>query len=224
MMNLHAAILCLAAAALVAPAQAQTDRKVKTTFQTSREWRPTIDNRADAVMVYGVGGNPSDKDGNRNFEYRVRSWRDRGYTVHFMTGIAWGEYKDYFTGEWDGRPHLDEGQVQRSGDTIWHGHLVPYIVPTDNYLTYMKERHVKRVIDAGIDAIFMEEPEFWAARVTARPSKGNGKSTTAPSGAPSTNRPRTPTWPTSSSTSSTTMPCARSSPSPRSMAAARGWM
>lgn len=162
MMNLHAAILCLAAAALVAPAQAQTDRKVKTTFQTSREWRPTIDNRADAVMVYGVGGNPSDKDGNRNFEYRVRSWRDRGYTVHFMTGIAWGEYKDYFTGEWDGRPHLDEGQVQRSGDTIWHGHLVPYIVPTDNYLAYMKERHVKRVIDAGIDAIFMEEPEFWA--------------------------------------------------------------
>lgn len=162
MMNLHAAILCLAAAALVAPAQAQTDRKVKTTFQTSREWRSTIDNRADAVMVYGVGGNPSDNEGNRNFEYRVRSWRDRGYTVHFMTGIAWGEYKDYFTGEWDGRPHLDEGQVQRSGDTIWHGHLVPYIVPTDNYLTYMKERHVKRVIDAGIDAIFMEEPEFWA--------------------------------------------------------------
>ena len=91
MMNLHAAILCLAAAALVAPAQAQTDRKVKTTFQTSREWRPTIDNRADAVMVYGVGGNPSDKDGNRNFEYRVRSWRDRGYTVHFMTGIAWSD-------------------------------------------------------------------------------------------------------------------------------------
>ena len=31
---------------------------VKTTFQSSREWRPTIDNRADAVMVYGVGGNP----------------------------------------------------------------------------------------------------------------------------------------------------------------------
>lgn len=37
------------------------DDGVKTTFQTSREWRPTIDNRADAVMVYGVGGNPSDK-------------------------------------------------------------------------------------------------------------------------------------------------------------------
>lgn len=161
------AALCLAGLALCAPARALNSPKgpkngVKTTFQTSREWRPTIDNRADAVMVYGVGGNPSDNEGIRNFEERVRSWRERGYTVHFMTGIAWGEYKDYFTGEWDGRPHLDEGQVERSGDTIWHGHMVPYIVPSDNYLAYIKERHVKRVIDAGIDAIFMEEPEFWA--------------------------------------------------------------
>ena len=35
---------------------AQTKDNVKTTFQTSREWKPSIDNRADAVMVYGVGG------------------------------------------------------------------------------------------------------------------------------------------------------------------------
>ncbi|MDR1502900.1 MAG: hypothetical protein LBT43_10650 [Prevotella sp.] len=142
--------------------KAQVKDNVKTTFQTSREWRPTIDNRADAVMVYGVGGNPSDKSKRIPFEERVQSWRDRGYTVHFMTGIAWGEYQEYFTGQWDGKMHLDEGQVQQNGDTIWHGHMVPYIVPTENYLKYIKEKHVKRVIDAGIDAIFMEEPEFWA--------------------------------------------------------------
>ena len=97
-----------------------------------------------------------------SFEERVQSWKERGYTVHFMTGIAWGEYQDYFTGEWDGKSHLDEGQVTISGDTIWHGHMVPYIVPSENFLNYIKERHVKRVIDAGVDAIFMEEPEFWA--------------------------------------------------------------
>lgn len=142
--------------------KAQTDKREKTAFQTSREWRPTIDNRGDVAIVYGVGGNPSDRSRRIPFEERVRSWRERGYITHFMTGIAWGEYQDYFTGEWDGVPHLDEGQVQQNGDTIWHGHLVPYIVPSDNYLTYIKERHVKRVIDAGIDAIYMEEPEFWA--------------------------------------------------------------
>lgn len=141
---------------------AYAQRDVKTTFQTSREWRPTIDNRADAVMIYGVGGNPSDRTRSVSFEDRIQSWRARGYTVHFMTGIAWGEYKDYFTGEWDENWHLDEGQVSRNGDTIWHGRLVPYIVPTANFLTYFKEKHVKRVIDAGIDAIFFEEPEFWA--------------------------------------------------------------
>ncbi len=141
---------------------AQTKDSIRTTFQTSREWRPTIDVRADAVMVYGVGGNPSDRSKRVPFEERVKSWRERGYAVHFMTGIAWGEYQEYFTGKWDGKMHLDEGQVQQNGDTIWHGHLVPYIVPSENYLKYIKEKHVKRVIDAGIDAIFMEEPEFWA--------------------------------------------------------------
>lgn len=146
--------------ALIAAVHGQTE--VKTTFQTSREWRPTIDNRADAVMVYGVGGNPSDRSRSLSFEQRVQSWRARGYTVHFMTGIAWGEYKDYFTGQWDGKWHLDEGQVSRNGDTIWHGRLVPYLVPTENFLAYFKDKHVKRVIDAGIDALFFEEPEFWA--------------------------------------------------------------
>lgn len=155
-------ILGVLALSVCSPVVAQNNKKVKTTFQTSREWKATIDNRADAVMVYGVGGNPSDRSKKLSFEERVQSWKERGYTVHFMTGIAWGEYQDYFTGEWDGKSHLDEGQVTISGDTIWHGHMVPYIVPSENFLNYIKERHVKRVIDAGVDAIFMEEPEFWA--------------------------------------------------------------
>lgn len=134
----------------------------KTTFQSSRAWMPEIDNRADAVMIYGVGGNPSDKSRRMSLEERISSWKDRGYTTDFMTGIAWGEYQDYFTGQWDGKWHLDEGQVQADGDTIWHGHLVPYIVPTENYLKYFKEKHIKRVIDAGITSIYLEEPEFWA--------------------------------------------------------------
>jgi hypothetical protein len=109
---------------------------VKTTFQTGQGWRPTIDNRADAVMVYGVGGNPTDKGAPGSVEARLASWRERGYDTHFMTGIAWGGYQDYFTGSWDGEWHLDEGQVRMEGDTIWHGLMVPYIVPTENYLAY----------------------------------------------------------------------------------------
>ena len=136
--------------------------KEQTMFQTSQPWRPTLDNRGDIAIIYGINGNPTDKTRTVPFAQRVHSWRDRGYTTHFMTGIAWGEYQGYFTGKWDGVPHMDEGQVRQEGDTIWHGHQVPYIVPTENYLAYIKEAHVKKAIDAGIDAIYMEEPEFWA--------------------------------------------------------------
>lgn len=138
------------------------ERREKTAFQTGQPWKPTTDVRADVAIVYGVGGNPSEKRSGLTFEQRVQSWRDKGYTTHFMTGIAWGEYQDYFTGQWDGKWHLDEGQVTMKGDTIWHGHLVPYIVPSKNFIKYMQEQHIKRVIDAGIDAIYLEEPEFWA--------------------------------------------------------------
>ena len=118
------------------------------------------DVRADVAIVYSVKDHHGKAE--MTFEERVQTWRARGYTTHFMTGIAWGEYQDYFTGEWDGEWHLDEGQVTQKGDTLWHGRMVPYIVPTENFIKYMKEKVIKRVIDAGIDAIYLEEPEFWA--------------------------------------------------------------
>jgi hypothetical protein len=132
----------------------------KTTFQTSNPWKPVTDVRADVAIVYSVKDHHG--KGNLTFEERVQTWRDKGYSTHFMTGIAWGEYQDYFTGGWDGKWHLDEGQVTQKGDTLWHGRMVPYIVPSMNFISYMKEKVIKRVIDAGIDAIFLEEPEFWA--------------------------------------------------------------
>jgi len=151
--------MAVACTSVACTSEAGQTGETKTTFQTAQAWNPYLDNRADAVMVYGVGGNPSDPAA---LEGRLASWRERGYTTHFMTGIAWGGYQDYFTGKWDGAWHLDEGQVQQNGDTIWHGHIVPYIVPTENFLAYFKEKIIKRVIDAGVNDIFLEEPEFWA--------------------------------------------------------------
>lgn len=133
---------------------------VKTTFQSSALYQPNIDPKADAMMVYGVG--PEDQNHPYALENRIKGWKDAGYTIHFMTGIAWGEYANYFNGSWDGKEHYDEGQMRQDGTIIWHGPGVPYIVPTDNYLTYFKETIIKRTIDAGIDEIFLEEPEFWA--------------------------------------------------------------
>lgn len=142
---------------LLAVTFVQASAQEKTTFQTGGQWKPVTDVRSDVAIVYGANDSRA-----MTFEQRLQTWREHGYKTHFMTGIAWGEYKDYFTGQWDGKWHLDEGQVTQRGDTIWHGYLIPYIVPTFNYLKYFKETKIKRVIDAGIDAIYLEEPEFWA--------------------------------------------------------------
>lgn len=127
----------------------------KTAFQIAAPWNEAYDVRSDIAIIYGVN------DAGGNFEERVNGWKNKGYTVHFMTGIAWGQYQDYFKGKFDGKQHFDEGQRTRTGDTIWHGKDVPYIVPTPNYLKYIKT-HMKRAIDAGVTAIHLEEPEFWS--------------------------------------------------------------
>jgi hypothetical protein len=125
----------------------------ETSFQVSEPWRAEYDIRSDIAMVYGMDS---------TFAERVKSYRQRGYNVQFMTGIAWGNYQDYFTGKWDGKEHeQEEGQVERNGNHIGHGKGIPYIVPTEAFITYFKTV-IKKVIDAGITTIYLEEPEFWA--------------------------------------------------------------
>lgn len=131
--------------------------KEKTAFQTASPWMPEIDVRSDIAIVYGTNDHPG-----MTFEQRVQTWRDHGYQTNFMTGIAWGDYKDYFLGKWDGKNHLGVGQVTQKGDTIFHGRDMPYVVPDASFIEYMKTAVIKRVIDVGITNIFLEEPEFWA--------------------------------------------------------------
>ncbi len=123
----------------------------KTTFQTGDPWMPELDIRSDVAIVYGV---------NSSFPERVKGWRERGYLIHLMTGVAWGGYSDYLEGRFDGKNHMDEGQVQRNGQMIMHNPGTPYMVPTPSYVEYLKSL-VKVAIDEGVEAIHLEEPEFW---------------------------------------------------------------
>ena len=70
------------------------------------------------------------------------------------------EYQDYLDGKWDGRKHWDEGQVERSGKDVIHNPTVPYMVPTVSFSEYLTER-MKIAVDKGVEAIHVEEPEFW---------------------------------------------------------------
>jgi len=123
----------------------------RTVFQTSSTYSDRINLRADVAIVYGFdAGMPG----------RVKAWRDRGYKVHLMTGVAWGEYQDYVYGKWDGVNHLDEAQTRQNGETIGHGKDVYYMSPGKNYGKYLAEG-VRRALEVGVEAVHLEEPEFW---------------------------------------------------------------
>lgn len=122
-----------------------------TGYQAGEAFRPSVDLGCDFVMVYGIDDSMPE---------RIRQYRNQGYVIHLMTGIAWGEYQDYLDGRWDGRKHQDEGQVQRDGAGVRHNPTVPYMVPSVAFSEYLTER-LKTAVDAGVEAIHLEEPEFW---------------------------------------------------------------
>ncbi len=123
----------------------------RTGFQNGLYLNDIIDNQCDFVMVYRY---------NETTRERIEKYREKGYVIHFMCGISWGAYQDYLKGEYDGRNHWDEAQTDRNGNQILHGVDTPYMVPTVSFADYITNS-LKPVVDAGVEAIHVEEPEFW---------------------------------------------------------------
>lgn len=160
-MKFVAPVCCVLLAASLAPAQSSTDRKLaerraeeRLNFQSGDPWTPRINLNADAAMVYGIGP---------KLPGLVNSWRDHGYIVDLMTGVAWGGYQDYLDGKFDGTNHWDQAQTDSAGKRLLHGGnaTVPYISPGEDYGRYLSTG-VQRALDLGVQSVFLEEPEFWA--------------------------------------------------------------
>ena len=152
LLALLAATPTVALAQTTAPTSRPT-REPRLSVQTSAPWSPRLNVDADVAMVYGV---------TKSTAARMKSWRDHGYTINLMTGVAWGEYQDYLFGRFDGKNHEDEAQTTRGGKRLGHGKDVYYMSPGPTYGAYLSTL-VKRAIDDGAEAIYLEEPEFWTA-------------------------------------------------------------
>ena len=134
-------------------AQSQVPPPAESTcFQVSPGYRPELDIGSDMAIVYGTNG---------NFAERADSWREQGYTISLMTGIAWGAYGSYY-GSGDAFKE-DEVQTANDGRLFMHGNstTVGYNVPTDAYISYIKN-YIDPALDYGVHAVFLEEPEYWA--------------------------------------------------------------
>jgi hypothetical protein len=123
-----------------------------TTFQIYAPYAPEFDIGSDTAIVYGVGD---------SFARRAADWRAKGYGVSLMTGIAWGDYGAYY-GEGNAFKK-DEVQTERDGRLRMHGDStnIGYNVPTDAYIEFIK-KYIDPALDAGVRAVYLEEPEYWA--------------------------------------------------------------
>ncbi len=135
------------AARPVDPGQARE----RTSFQTHARWDPRLQLRSDVAICYGI---------DRSLPERIAQWKAQGYITHLMTGVSWGQYQDYLYGRFDGVRHVDEAQRDRNGRVISHGGDVYYMSPGESFGKFLCQG-VKRAMDAGAEAVHLEEPEFW---------------------------------------------------------------
>src|ERR1019366_2993733 len=116
-------LLLVLSSLVVAPAQAPTPVDDTLIFQTQNGWSPRVNVEAGTVMVYGI---------TEDLPGRIDSWKEHGYRVTVMTGVAWGTYGDYLRGDFDGKEHWNETQQESGGKLILHGgREVPCIAPSD---------------------------------------------------------------------------------------------
>ncbi len=132
------------------PSQKASDQE-RTVFQTGSTYKDRINIRAKVAIVYGI---------DKSMPERVLAWRKRGYKIHLMTGVAWGEYQDYYYGRWDGINHEGEVQTRQNGEKVGHGGDVYYMSPGASYGKYLAAG-VRRALEVGVEAVHLEEPEFW---------------------------------------------------------------
>ena len=145
-------LLCGGAGAQQIAATQERQDEERLSFQSSARWSDRTNLNGDVAMTYGIDA---------SLPQRIDSWHARGYKVQLMTGVAWGEYQDYLYGRFDGKNHWDEAQKEANGTLVQHGVDIPYMSPGIDYGKFLTVG-IKRALDAGADAIYLEEPEFWA--------------------------------------------------------------
>ena len=122
-----------------------------TGYQNGNHFSPKVDLGNDFVMVYAFGRDEA-------LYNLIKEYKDAGYVIHLMTGAAWGGYRDYYGFPEDEVNKMDESQLMRNGEHVRIS--TPYMVPTVDFSNYLTER-LKVAVDAGVEAIHLEEPEFW---------------------------------------------------------------
>ncbi len=116
----------------------------KTFFQTASFYDPLLAIDVDFIVVHSGAE-------------RIKSWLNAGYPVGRMFFADSDDGRDYTSGHWDGVNRIDDAEHNAAGEVIECAGVRPYMLPTDKWIEYLKGK-ADASIDAGVTAIFPEEP------------------------------------------------------------------
>jgi len=108
--------------------------------------------RAEVAIIYM-------NDFRQDIASAVKGWKAYGYEVWVMVSASHDWTGGYVEGAFDGLTHYDEVQTYVDGRMARIGGGY-YMVPTEGWTTYV-ECLIGKAIEAGVDGIVLEEPEFW---------------------------------------------------------------
>ncbi len=132
---------------------AQTPHPARVQFHATNAWRAAHAPSARTIVLHGF---------NETLAQRAATWQQAGYAVQAQLPLAWGNYLDFLTGTWNGTSHFDEIQLRADSTEIEHTDGVYYFVPSAAYRDYIKKK-IELAIEAGGEALRLEQPIFWSA-------------------------------------------------------------
>ncbi len=127
-------------------------KNAKTFFQTNRNYDPRLDIPSDAVVVHPHNVFPHDP------VVMHDSWKGKTALIGRMFFADSDDLNEYWSGKWDGRPHSEDIEIKADGERMMCSGIRPYMVPTDGWIAYLRDRKAAPSLENGIDAVLPEEP------------------------------------------------------------------
>ena len=127
-------------------------REAKTFFQTGREYDPRLDIPVDAVVVHPHNILPHEPDKMED------SWGGRGVPVGRMFFADSDDLNEYWKRDAAGACLSGDVELKKDGSPMLCSGMRPYMVPSDEWIAYLRDRKVQPSLDNQVAAILPEEP------------------------------------------------------------------
>jgi len=125
-------------------------KQAKTFFQTNREYDSRLDIPVDAVVVHPHNTQPHEPEAMQD------SWAGRPVGRMFFADSD--DLNEYWECNEDGSCRSADVELTKDAEPVLCSGIRPYMLPSDEWIAYLRDRKVMPSLKNGVQAILPEEP------------------------------------------------------------------